>query len=766
MATEALRMVLISLAMLWLSIGATAAVAAGATETVRETEEAEEPEEPEEPEEEGQAEEAEADGPAESGGGADAAGPEPAETMVITASRGEQERFAARRSIAVVERSELDRRQVRSVPAALAEVPGVFLQQTNRGAGAPFIRGLVGPQNLILIDGIRFNTASHRTGPNQYLALIGPFGLQRLEIVRGPSSVLYGNGAMGGVIQAITRRPPLLRDGWQFGGRAQGTFSSADRTTGGGFEAWASGGGLALQAGLEVHSFGELRAGGGAEQPVSDYLASYGRLKLIYAPQPGWSASASLLVAGLRAAGRADQVGRGDLRFYDNDDLLAAVVLRHRGGDLFKRMRLSLSFQRLAERVDRYSCAVGPDGTLRDRAACLALATETISRRRRYADAVDVLGADGNLGVELWQGRLRLDAGGEFYQDLVASTLEQATAENDFVFEDRPRGNFTDGSTYSSLGLYLHAAADLAELGRDNWLVAAAGLRYSHFGATAEQVPELGNVDYGHDGLVGSAGLQLLRPGRYNVYFTFVQGFRAPNLQETTVLGDTGDRFEIPNPDLRPELANTLELGTRLNLEPAWVEAAYFYSFLQDAIVQQSTRYEGNATVDGKPVTRLVNGDHGAIQGAELGLGLRWWRLEARAHATWTEGQVTTERGTFPARRIPPLFGRVGLRSHQPDQPWFVELFVRWALRQDRLHPSDAADVRICETAPYSGLLRDPCKGTPGWWTLNLRAGLRLDERFRVDVQLANMTDARYRLHGSGFDAPGFDLRFSLTAEL
>ena len=75
------------------------------------------------------------------------------------------------------------------------------------------------------------------------------------------------------------------------------------------------------------------------------------------------------------------------------------------------------------------------------------------------------------------------------------------------------------------------------------------------------------------------------------------------------------------------------------------------------------------------------------------------------------------------------------------------------------------SDLRICEEKPYSGTLQRPCDGTPGWVTLNLRGGWRFNRWLRADMALYNLTDARYRYHGSGFEAAGFDARSTLSVE-
>ncbi|MCO4748028.1 MAG: TonB-dependent receptor plug domain-containing protein, partial [Proteobacteria bacterium] len=146
--------------------------------------------------------------------------------VVVTGTRVEQDPHDVARSITVIEEQDPTDRDL---PELLEQAPGVHMQLTNRGSGAPFLRGQVGPQNLVLVDGLAHNLSTYRTGPNQYLAVVDPFG-DRIEIVRGPSSVLYGNGAMGGVIH-VQSQP--IGTGARL--RATGTAASADASAGGRF---------------------------------------------------------------------------------------------------------------------------------------------------------------------------------------------------------------------------------------------------------------------------------------------------------------------------------------------------------------------------------------------------------------------------------------------------------------------------------------------------------------------------------------------------
>ena len=170
--------------------------------------------------------------------------------VVVTPTRTAQPVLEVSRSVERVGAKRVEEIQARTVPEALEEAEGVHIQNTNRGSGAPIIRGFVGPQNLILIDGIRFNTSTFRTGPNQYLALLDPNAILSLEVVRGASSVLYGNGAMGGVLHALTDEPLVAQGAFEHDARVMGRFGSGD----------LSGGGAAMFTG-SIGNFGFLIGG-------------------------------------------------------------------------------------------------------------------------------------------------------------------------------------------------------------------------------------------------------------------------------------------------------------------------------------------------------------------------------------------------------------------------------------------------------------------------------------------------------------------------
>lgn len=124
---------------------------------------------------------------------------------VITANRTAEERKDSTAAVTVFTRADIDRLQPVNVADLLGRVPGVQIQQSG-GRGSTtgvFIRGTKTAQTLVLIDGVRVGSASSGGASLQHLNLEQ---IERVEVLRGARSAVYGSDAIGGVIQIFTRR--------------------------------------------------------------------------------------------------------------------------------------------------------------------------------------------------------------------------------------------------------------------------------------------------------------------------------------------------------------------------------------------------------------------------------------------------------------------------------------------------------------------------------------------------------------------------------
>ncbi len=131
-------------------------------------------------------------------------------SVVVTATGFEQDAVDAPASITVITREELEKRPFRDLTDALRDVEGVAVTGTSNERDI-FIRGMPGAYTLILVDGKRQSTRNARTNGDSGFeqSFIPPLeAIERIEVVRGPMSSLYGSDAMGGVINVITRKVP------------------------------------------------------------------------------------------------------------------------------------------------------------------------------------------------------------------------------------------------------------------------------------------------------------------------------------------------------------------------------------------------------------------------------------------------------------------------------------------------------------------------------------------------------------------------------
>ena len=226
-------------------------------------------------------------------------------------------------------------------------------------------------------------------------------------------------------------------------------------------------------------------------------------------------------------------------------------------------------------------------------------------------------------------------------------------------------------------------------------------------------------------------------------------GFRAPNVFDLGTLGNRpGNRFNIPNPDLDSERVVQLDAGVRYSGNRARFELMVYALDYDDRI---SSVLIGDVTPEGRDIVQSVNAADSTIRGFEGGAGFDvsdTISLEAVLNYTWAEQHVSGSPAE-PGDRIPPLSGRLNV-SHDAGGNFRADAWLRFAGKQDRLSARDVRDVRI-----------DP-SGTGGWGILGARGSWDFRGGWNFTFGVDNVLDKRYRVHGSGLDAPGRKLTISV----
>jgi hemoglobin/transferrin/lactoferrin receptor protein len=661
------------------------------------------------------------------------------QSRAVTGARHDQRLIDSPRQIAVVTAQEIRRRNYRSTPEALSDIVGVFVQETNDGGGSPIIRGLIGNQILILVDGIRLNNGAYRLGPNQYLNTIDLNQIERIEVVRGAGSVLYGSDALGGVVNVITQAAGREAGTGAIGTRWFSRLSSANTGAIGRGEVSAQAGAFGFVGGLTIKEFGRLRGGRDTGvQQLTGYDEWDGDGKIAFR----LGVHQNLIVAGQRVTQRhvhrPDVVKAGtELKWEWNPETrglgYAQYMVRELPGPV-EQLSVTVSYQHQTEHYVR-----------------IASAAPTLELR--HFDQVRSLGASVQLTSAIGPRHV-ISYGVDSYSDAMTSRREDVSLTTGASV--LAKGILADGARYRSAAVFLSDEIDVSPR-----LGLAVGTRFSSFHPRAVvSDPSTGPlvIDSTQRALTSSARALFRLTSAIEIVGGVGQGFRAPNIDDLTVLGQTGSRFEVPNPSLTPEHSVNVEAGVRGRSAGVSASGTYFLTDIDGLIQRAAGTFEGRTFRDfngngvrdtSEPqIFQRLNVGQARIQGVELDARLRLaphWTLSGMVVRTVGKEQITGD----PLRRIPPTHGRAVLAWSPGGRLW-ADAYSVFASRQSRLAPGDLTDVRI------------PAGGTPGFVTLNGRGGFMINRELKLTLGLENVTNRTYRMHGSGVDAPGTNLVFGI----
>ena len=667
------------------------------------------------------------------------------EETVVTPARRSESRFPTPYSLDTVEAAGLSgARAPRSLPDALAEVPGVMMQRTGYGQGSPYIRGLTGFRTLLLVDGIRLNNSAFRDGPNQYLSTVDHLSLGGLELVRGPGAVLYGSDSMGGTVNLLPHRPVLVPGGDIFGGRVLARLASAEQSVIGRIDGYGSiGGEFAFVGGISRKVFGDLRAGDG-KLDGTGYDEWDGDLAILFAPT-----SKLEITLGYQRASQ-DDVPRThktmDARSWhgttvggearrDLDQIRDLLYLRTRIRQpltFIEELTLTASWQHHREVQYR----VRSDG-----------------RSDRQGFRIHTLGFSLEATSETAAGTFSY--GVDYYRDSVDSFLKSFTATGS-LRSTGIQGPVGDDAVYSLAGVYVQDAIDIQS---DLTLTAGGRATWAAVDANSTLDPLTGEetgIDDSWRAVVGSIRATWTGIEDVAIYGGVSQGFRAPNLSDLTRLDSArSDEIETPSPDLDPERSLSFDLGGRLRSGPLELELSVFHTVLDDLI----QRFPTGTVIDGDNEVTKANIGDGYVRGVEVGgrvdVGGGFTifgsgaLLDGRADNYPTSARVKEDEYLD---RLPPLMGEIGLRW-RGDEGLLLSGRIRMADKADRLSTRDAADTE-----------RIPPGGTPGYGVVDLSASIPLADRATITFGLENLFDKAYRIHGSGQNQPGRN--FTVTLEI
>lgn len=521
---------------------------------------------------------------------------------VVTATRipTPQERVPA--SVTVITRRDIEERGYQSVAEALTAVPGLNLvaQGGLGGQTSLFARGANSGQTLVLLDGVPLNDVSTPAGAFNFgqdlLAAV-----ERIEVIRGPASSLYGSQAIGATINLVTRQAPAGKQIAPFGEFAGGSQNTLRGTLG---------------AAGRIQAFDYLFSGSSLSTRQFNTIAP--RLATSTGERDGFTGRSALARLGWTPAEGSRLEGTLQWRQNrfgldgTNDDFRLADDPNYSAEDR------------------RWYGQIRGETRLLDGRWTTGLRVFATDDRRRYvnlpnagsSDTADDLYVGRRTGID-WGNTLRLPDFGAFTDGALAFGVTHALEES----RTRSLAGFAptrfDASQHTTAG---RAALQYRLLER---LDLTAAIRQD-------------NTTGFTDATTWRLGAVLAVPELASrLHVAGGTGFRAPSLYERFVTNS----FTIGNPDLRPERSIGWEIGAetdwRLFGTPRFATTSW--TFFQSRINNLVSSVQ--APLPGFVFTS-VNLDRADIHGAELGLTLRPARwLETTANWTITEAvDAATDR--------------------------------------------------------------------------------------------------------------------------
>ncbi len=633
------------------------------------------------------------------------------DTVMVTATKVERPLEEIPYSVSSVTEKEIQRKGAISIADALQDIPGVEVTDGSMaGAKRVSIRGESGARVLIMIDGQKISEQKSMDGS---IYMIDPAIVERVEVIKGPASVLYGSEAIGGVVNIITKK----------GGEkpVQIELGVTHDTSTDGWKENVSLAGKLGRVGYRLYgSFSDQGNRKTPEETLSNtaYREMNGKVYLDYQWDDAKVAfSYEHFKDSLNVHMPASVISYPIEAFYQ--DL-----------PTWSRNKYSLSFEarNLAAPLVKVSGNAYYQKTLKDFIMEMDLRpipAMKIETRNRSKNNLESIGTQLQADWLLFNDHYVI-TGFDFTRDmLTADEYRNTTQRGPGPFPIVTNNIYKNKAESDIYSVYL----------QDEWsfakdFILTAGFRQTWVSTKLKQTndPILKKQSESDNNIVGSVGLVYNGIENSSLRLLWAQGYRNATLQQQymgTPHGQAGMTYG--NPDLEPEKSNNIEFGIRYDNGGFYLDTALFGNQTKDLITTV------NYTAGNPGDLIFGNVDKSTSYGVDSSIGYRFTELGLTPYATisYIERKFQSANLRTWKTGIPTVQGRLGLRYEQSPSSnfgYFLNLFGRFA---------DSAD--------YEGSAGNVEK-YPGWVTLNLGGGIMFGDKqqHNLSVNINNLLDKEY----------------------
>ncbi|WP_064966558.1 TonB-dependent receptor [Tenacibaculum ovolyticum] len=717
--------------------------------------------------------------------------------VVVSVFKNKEKTNRIAEQIAVVSLRDIQKVSPQTSADLLASIPGIKVQKSQFGGGSPVLRGMESNRVLLVVDGVRMNNAIYRKGHLQSSITVSPNLLERTEVIFGPSSVIYGSDALGGVIHYYTKTPKLS-DKNRIKGSSFLRYSSVNNEITNTisaelqFKKWAS------FTSVSHSNFGDLKMGRNRSHGFKDWgkVFSYSdNLNGNYSENPlvnndvnlqrntGFSQTDVLQKLFIPLSKRTDlkfniqystssdvprfdklmELKSGSLKFAEwyygpqNRFLISSQLEINPNKKWLKEGVFTVAYQNVSEsRIQRKF------GSL---------------ERSHREETVDVYSINGDFTVPLARKR-NLGYGFEVaYNDVKSNSYgktlrvknnEVVGYDDDFTVQSRyPDG----GSSYFSSAMYLDYRQDISSNSTLN-----TGIRLTNTQLEAKWIDETfielpsNDIDLNNIAVTATIGYVYKPVKNLQLNAVLSSGFRSPNIDDVGKVREKNGKVTVPNITLNPEHAYNAEIGVQkyFNNRKFRVGANVYYTLLNNYIYREAFQLNGDNTVtyDGEEgdIVANVNKGRAYITGATIsyqGKLLKNWSTSG--FLTYTKGKAYDTN--LPMSSIPPLFGRFELNYSNKKFEGGANLVFNAKKNITDYNLDEGIDNHTQTPIVNENASEDVDKyfGTPSWVTVGLFAKYTVNPNVSIQTQFANLFDKHYKEFASGVSAPGRNISVSLV---
>ena len=651
----------------------------------------------------------------------------------------------------------------------------VFVQKSQAGGGSPVVRGFEASRVLLMVDGIRMNSAIFRAGHLQNIITVDNMILDRVEIIYGPSSTLFGSDALGGVVNLFTKQPQLYisnlssnKAPWKVNGNLVYRYVNGQNENRQHVDVNIANNKWAYLTSFTNSTFGDMRQGNKRAAAYPDFgkrlfyvvrennidvvkdnstsvniqkLSGYNQTdllqKVLYKPNENTTHLLNVQISNSSAINRYDRLTETSIGLPVYSEWYYGPQVRNMFGYKLTKSQLKGYFQKMNANVNYQH-----------------LEESRISRRFKSNnkdfrfEEVDLFGLNMDL---LHQGKSsELNIGIESYYNVVGSTAYRNNIETNLRSAIATR--YSDGPTnMSNHAIYVQHTKFFT----GNWVL-NSGLRLNnvqlnaHFKDTALMNFPFTDAKQNNTAITGNLGMAYNGADGLRIAFGASSGFRAPNVDDLTKVFDTRTGYVVvPNKDLKPEYTYNAEVNISKTTSNYSLGASLFYTWFKNALVVDVFKWNNSSTIIYQGVKSDVFATQNKAKAVVYGFNLNGsanLTPNTMLSATYTYTKGTYNNGTkeMPLDHIPPTYGRVGLK-HGNDK-WNAELFSvfnGWKHIED--YNLNGEDNEIYATK----------EGMPSWMTINFASYFTPTKKLSIGFQIENITDLNYRYFASGISAVG-----------